>query len=270
MLSDLLAAMVASARRAARVREVSLEAGAFEQLVSAQTPRADAFRAALRRPGIRVIAECKRRSPSRGILRREYDPAAIASAYEASGAAAISVLTEATFFDGSLDHLRAVRAATSLPILRKDFIVTAFQIAEARAAGADAVLLIVAALDRSTFVSLLGTARAAGLAALVEVHDRAELQLALDGGADTIGVNSRDLRTLEVSPSVFDVLAPEIPAGVVAVAESGLRTGDDVRRLKDLRYDAFLIGERFMTSAEPGAALADLRRSADARLEAQR
>ena len=191
------------------------------------------FRATLRAPGVRIIAECKRRSPSRGVLRRDYDAVAIARWYAAGGAAALSVLTEPTFFDGTLDHLRAVREAVDLPILRKDFIVTEFQIAEARAAGADAVLLIVAALGDPELEHLIVYARQLDLAALVEVHDAEELRRALDAGADLVGVNSRNLRTLEVSGAVFTALAGQLPPGVTAVAESGLKSADDLRRLHD-------------------------------------
>jgi indole-3-glycerol phosphate synthase len=254
-MSDVLSAIVAAARKSALERE-RRASGTTTRVVAARTP--GSLIASLRAPGVRVIAEAKRRSPSRGILRDDYDPAAIARAYEASGAAAVSVLTEPTFFDGSLDHLRAVRAAVSLPILRKDFVVTPFQIEEAAASGADAVLLIAAALGAPELTTLLAAARTGGLDALVEVHDRAELDRALESGAAIVGVNSRNLRTLDVDVRVFDALAPHLPDGVVAVAESGLKAGADVARLRSLRYDAFLIGERFMGSADPGAALAAL------------
>jgi indole-3-glycerol phosphate synthase len=257
-MSDVLAAVTGAARRAAAERARSPQVRELEWEAATRHPRGREFREALGGSTPRVIAECKRRSPSRGVLRQSYDPAAIARGYEAAGAAAISVLTEPTFFDGSLDHLRTVRASVSLPLLRKDFIVSDFQILEARAAGADAVLLIVAALDDEALVHLLARARDAGLAALVEVHSEDEMQRAIAGGADVIGVNSRDLRSLEVSLAVFDRLAPLAPADVVLVAESGLRSGRDLTRLKALRYDAFLIGERFMTAAQPGAALAAL------------
>jgi indole-3-glycerol phosphate synthase len=269
---DLLRTVTAAARRAAAVRADraahGADAAAFDRAVDAATPRGAAFVAALRQPGIRVIAECKRRSPSRGVLRRDYDAAAVARSYEAAGAAAISVLTEPTFFDGSLDHLREVRAAVDLRLLRKDFIVTPFQIREARAAGADAVLLIVAALAGDELRTLLRGAADAGLAALVEVHDRAELERAVDAGAGdagavVVGVNSRNLRTLEVDTRVFDEVAARMPAGVVAVAESGLRSGDDLARLHALRYDAFLVGERLVAEPDPGAALAALRLAAE-------
>ncbi len=189
---------------------------------------------------------------------------AIARGYETAGAAAISVLTEPTFFDGSLDDLRAVRAAVRCPLLRKDFIVTPYQIAEAAAAGADAVLLIVAALDDAQLAALAATARQYGLAALVEVHDQAELVRALGAGARVVGVNSRNLRTLAVDTGVFDTLGRQIAPGLVAVAESGLRNPEDLRRLHLVRFDAFLIGERFMTAPDPGAALAELRAAAGA------
>jgi len=256
MSGDLLSAVVAGARRAAELREQS--GGAVLRAADERRPRGDAFRATLRAPGVRIIAECKRRSPSRGVLRRDYDPVAIARSYAAGGAAALSVLTEPTFFDGALDHLRAVREAVELPILRKDFIVSEFQIAEARAAGADAVLLIVAALGDPELERLIAHARRTGLAPLVEVHDADELRRALGAGADLIGVNSRNLRTLEVSGAIFATLAGQLPPGVTAVAESGLRSADDLRRLREVRYDAFLIGERFMTEPDPGAALAAL------------
>jgi indole-3-glycerol phosphate synthase len=258
--ADLLQTIVAAARRSAAVRAAHAEARPEPDLV--REPRGDQFEASLRSSGIRIIAECKRRSPSRGVLRRDYDPAAIAVEYERAGAAAISVLTEPTFFSGSLDHLRAVRAAVALPVLRKDFIVTDFQVLEAAHAGADAILLIVGALDSTQLAALIARARALKLAALVEVHDRAELEIALGANATIVGVNSRNLRTLDVDIEVFDELAPLIPAGVLAIAESGLRAPADLARLRSGRYDAFLIGERLMTETSPGAALEALRHAA--------
>jgi indole-3-glycerol phosphate synthase len=260
--ADLLNACVASARRSAEERARSGEP-AVRQAAAARAARGAAFRAGLTAPGVRVIAECKRRSPSRGVIRHDYDPAAIASVYQGAGAAAISVLTEPTFFDGSLDHLRAVREAVSLPLLRKDFIVSEFQILEARAFGADAVLLIVAALDPAELARLVAFAGAEGMAALVEVHDRTELDTAVAAGAVAIGVNSRNLRTLEMTPAIFEELAPLMPSGVIAVAESGIRTPADIGHLRALGYSAFLIGERFMSDADPGAALAALRTEAE-------
>lgn len=256
MTGDLLETIVAAARRSADERARVVSRGMLERTVAGYRPNGTAFVASLNAPGIRVIAECKRRSPSRGILREQYEPATIAKSYALAGAAAISVLTEPTFFDGSLDHLRAVRAAVDVPLLRKDFIVTDYQVVEAAAAGADAVLLIVAALDDGALMRLLGEAAALGLAALVEVHDEHELQRAVQAGAAIIGVNSRNLKTLQLDGTVLDRIAPMMPYGVTAVAESGLRTGADLRRLHGAGYHAFLIGERFMQSDVPGAALA--------------
>jgi indole-3-glycerol phosphate synthase len=240
------------------VREEVRPRGAVERSILRQ-PRGDAFVAALTQTAApRVIAECKRRSPSRGILRQDYDAAAHAASYAAAGAAAISVLTEPTFFDGSPDHLAAVRAAVEIPVLRKDFIVTDYQLVEAAALGADAALLIVGALDDGRLSALLSTCRSLGLAALVEVHDAAEAARAARAGADIIGVNSRNLRTLAVDPAVHDAVASALP-GVVKVAESGLRTRADLDRLAAAGYDAFLVGERLITKDDPGAALRELR-----------
>jgi indole-3-glycerol phosphate synthase len=261
--ADLLATIVAATRRIVEVREAreptSLLAGRAEQ----REPTPGRFRAAVARPGrMNVIAECKRRSPSRGVLRPDYDAAAIAREYADAGAVAISVLTEPTFFDGSLDDLQAVRALVDTPLLRKDFIVSDYQLLEARAAGADAVLLIAAALTTAELQTLSRRAEALGLEALVEVHDAGELMRALDAGAQIIGVNNRDLRTLIVDVQASEQLIARIPSGVVAVSESGLRTADDLRRLAGLGYRAFLIGERFMVEDSPGRALRALLKAA--------
>ncbi len=260
MTGNFLAAVVAGAKRAAEERARAAKAGALDRAAAAWQPRGSVFARALAAPGVRIIAECKRRSPSRGILRAAYDPVAIARANADAGAAAISVLTEPTFFDGSLDDLRAVREAvkTTATLLRKDFIATDVQLVEARAAGADAVLLIVAACDDPTLRRLMARAFELDLAALVEVHDGDELSRAVDAGAAIIGVNSRNLRTLEVDPSVFELLAGRVPAGGVVVAESGLGRGADLVRLLSLGYHAFLIGERFVTADDPGQALRDV------------
>jgi indole-3-glycerol phosphate synthase len=183
---------------------------------------------------------------------------AIAIGYAEAGAAAISVLTEPTFFDGSLDHLTAVRAAVDVPVLRKDFVVSEYQLLEAKAAGADAVLLIVAALRPAELKVLHDHARRHGLDVLVEVHDATELAIAIDAGARVIGVNNRNLRTLAVDVHASENLIARMPADVIAVSESGLKSANDLVRLKALGYRAFLIGERFMTAADPGAALANL------------
>ena len=236
--------------------------------VTGADPRRDRFQAALAAKGeLNVIAECKRRSPSRGILRMDYDPAAIARGYAAAGAAAISVLTEPTFFDGSLDDLRLVRAAVDVPVLRKDFIVDEYQLLEARAACADAILLIVAVLTDRRLQQLMSAADGLGLATLVEVHDGVELERALEAGARMVGVNSRNLKTLGVDTGILTDLARRIPSDVVAVAESGLRTRADLARARDAGYRACLIGESLMTAPDPGAALAALRAPDDTSTE---
>jgi indole-3-glycerol phosphate synthase len=238
---------------------------AVARAASDRRPDGRRFHEAIARAGrLNVIAECKRRSPARGVLAARYAPGEIAHGYTRAGAAAISVLTEPTFFDGDLAHLQAVRAATALPLLRKDFILDEYQLYEARAAGADAVLLIVAMLDETALLRLARCAGDLGLAALVEVHSSRELSIASDAGADIIGVNSRDLRTLSVDPRVCERLAEKAPRGSVLVAESGIRSRDDVDRLAAAGYHAFLIGERLMTAADPAAALAGLIGRADA------
>lgn len=253
MTSSLLDAIVAASRRGSAEREARVP---LTGLAGRRPARPGAFRKALESgPVPRVIAECKRRSPSRGVLREAYDPAAIAASYEEAGAAAISVLTEPTFFDGDLDHLRAVRAAVGVPILRKDFVVAPYQMAEAADAGADAVLLIVAALDNGALKELISAAADYGLDALVETHDEQEIDRALAAGARIVGVNSRDLHTLAVDPGVPAALAARIPKDVIAVAESGIRDGGAIAALNAAGYQACLIGERLMASDDPGQAL---------------
>lgn len=259
---DLLATIVAATTRAVvvRSREVPLDLLEKRATDDGRQPRGEAFERALRETAApRVIAECKRRSPSRGILRADYDPAAHARAYEGAGAAAISVLTEPTFFDGALEHLRAVRGAVRVPVLRKDFIVSQYQLAEAVANGADAVLLIVSALDDRQLRELLESAHKLGLACLVEVHDTAETTRALEAGARVVGVNSRNLRTLTVDMRVLETAATLLPKSVTAVAESGIRSTEDLAGLSAAGYRAFLVGERLMTQPDPGAALKTLR-----------
>jgi indole-3-glycerol phosphate synthase/phosphoribosylanthranilate isomerase len=225
---------------------------------------------ALTRPGrVNVIAEFKRRSPSRGLIREDLHPVGVAQSYEVAGAAALSVLTEEQFFGGTLGDLREAHAATLLPTLRKDFVVEPYQVWEAWQAGADAVLLIVAALPGRELGRLLQTADEAGIEALVEVHDEAELDRALRAGARLVGVNNRDLRTMKVDLGTSLALAERIPDEVVAVAESGLRTGADIRRLRDVGFDAFLVGEHLMLAADPGQALEELIREAGALPRAQ-
>ena len=258
---DLLQTIVAATKRSVEVRARRRPLGEIERLAKEASPRGEAFVAALSmRPRLNVIAECKGRSPSRGVLRRDYDPPLVASGYARAGAAAISILTEPTFFDGSLDHLRAVDAAVDLPLLCKDFIVSEYQLLEARAAGADAVLVIVAALDDRALKQLIATASRLDLTTLVEVHDTDEQTRALDAGARVIGVNNRNLRTLEVDLEVPYALISRMPGDIVSVAESGLRTIGDLIRLREAGYDAFLIGEALMTRPNPGEALRSLLR----------
>jgi indole-3-glycerol phosphate synthase len=257
--ADLLETIVAATLRIVEVRHAREPIAVLAGRAEARAMQPGRFRKAIgNAAGLNVIAECKRRSPSRGVLRADYDPAAIAASYAAAGAAAISVLTEPTFFDGSLDHLQAVREVTTVPLLRKDFVVSEYQLLEAKAAGADAVLLIVAALDARALVALRARAGALGLDTLIEVHDAEELDRAIDAGADIVGVNNRNLRTLVVDVHASEALIDRVPRGVVAVSESGLRTADDLLRLRAMGYGAFLIGERFVTTADPGATLAAL------------
>jgi indole-3-glycerol phosphate synthase len=253
---DLLEAIVAGTRHIVAERRAREPLALLERRARAAAPRGTLFEERLGRSDVvNVIAECKRRSPSKGVLAADYDPVAIARRYAEGGAAAISVLTEPTFFDGALEHLTAVRAAVDVPVLRKDFVVEEYQIAEARAAGADAVLLIVAALDQPTLVDLQRRAWDRGLAALVEVHDDEELTRAIEAGARVIGVNNRNLRTLAVDVEASSRLAARMPPSVIAVSESGLRSRADVDRLSAAGYRAFLIGERFMTDPHLADAL---------------
>ncbi|CAA9411594.1 MAG: Indole-3-glycerol phosphate synthase [uncultured Propionibacteriaceae bacterium] len=211
-----------------------------------------------RGPGVAVIAEVKRSSPSKGPLADIADPAALASEYEAGGAAAISVLTEGRRFGGSLDDLIRVRNAVSVPVLRKDFIVSAYQLFEARAAGADLVLLIVAALGDSELVALIERAQSIGLTPLVEVHSEPEIERALAAGAKIIGVNARNLQTLEVDPTTFARLAPKIPDPIIRIAESGVRGPHDVIELARAGADVVLVGEALVTGRNPRNGVADL------------
>lgn len=248
-----------SGLRSAGGRDAGL--GALEAAAAGHTPRgfcSGLRRAARDRIALAVIAELKKASPSKGLIRADFRPSELARDLEQAGAAALSVLTDEQFFQGSLDYLREASSNSSLPCLRKDFIVDELQIVEARANRADAILLIVAALDQKELVSLVGVARSYGLDVLCEVHDENELQRALDAGCDLIGVNSRNLRTFEVNLETAFRLAEKIPATCVRVAESGIRSGTDIVRLRSAGYDAFLIGESLMKADRPGEALAKL------------
>ena len=253
---DLLRAIVTATERIVAIRRAREPQAALEARAANATPDGPRFEQELGRPGrVNVIAECKRRSPSKGVLTEHYDPARIAELYAQGGAVAISVLTEPTFFDGALDHLEAVRQRVKLPLLRKDFVVDDYQVLEARAAGADAVLLIVAALEQAQLERLQRSAWNAGLAVLVEVHDEIELARAIDSGARLIGVNNRNLRTLQVDVGSSARLAARIPPSAISVSESGLRTREDLDRLSAAGFRAFLIGERLMRDPDPAGAL---------------
>lgn len=213
------------------------------------------FVAAIRAKQPAVIAEIKRASPSKGVLREDFDPAAIARSYERAGAACLSVLTDAQFFQGAAEHLVAARAACRLPVLRKDFVIDPYQVHEARALGADCILLIAACLTGPGMQALEDCATAAGLAVLVEVHDGKELEAALGLRTPLIGINNRDLRTFDTRLETTLGLLGDIPAGRIVVTESGIAAQADVRRLREHGVHAFLVGEAFMRAADPGIAL---------------
>ena len=256
---NVLAELVDSTRDAVRRRRSDVPLAALERACAARAGDERGFREALAAPGVlSVIAEHKRRSPSAGSIREGTELAEVVGAYQRGGAAALSVLTEETRFGGSLDDLRAARRASSLPILRKDFIVEPYQVYEAAAAGADAVLLIVAALGERELRELHGLALALGLDPLVEVHDRAELERAAALGAATVGINNRDLATLQVDLGrTFELLA-SVPDGVVVVAESGFRTRGELDQLAGAGVDAVLIGEALMRAGDIEAACREL------------
>jgi len=258
-------ARVAESKRGADLRDL-------ERRAARHVPRG--FRRALKNPHfsqnqgevgypkdrIAVIAELKKASPSKGLIRASFNPVELAQELQAAGAAALSVLTDEEFFQGSLGNLREASAAVSIPCLRKDFIVDEFQLVEARANAADAVLLIVAALTAEELPRLVAAGRACGLDVLCEVHGAQELTCALEAGCDLIGVNSRDLRTFKVDLETAFLLADRFPKNVVRVAESGIHSAEDVARLRAAGYDAFLIGEALMRAERPGEALRELMR----------
>lgn len=260
-----LDSILAATRQRLFQRRHSVDRRALEQAAEKHTPRG--FRKHLiqaSQDGIAVIAELKKASPSKGLIRADFHPTELARELERAGAAALSVLTDEQFFQGSLDYLREASAATRLPCLRKDFIVDDFQIVEARANRADAILLIVAALDQKELVSLARKAQEHDLDVLCEAHDEQELERALDAGCTIIGINSRDLHTFEVTLDTALRLAEKIPPGYLRVAESGIHTGEDVARLRAAGYQAFLIGESLMKQARPGEALKNLMEEARA------
>jgi indole-3-glycerol phosphate synthase len=240
---------------AVRQRETPLER--LKEIAS-RAPSPKDVMAAFSGTEVAVIAEVKRASPSKGAMAAIADPAALAADYEAGGARIISVLTEQRRFGGSLDDLAAVRDAVAVPVLRKDFIVSSYQLWEARAFGADLALLIVAALEQIALVSLVERAMSIGLVPLVEVHTRAELDRAIDAGATVLGINARNLATLEVNRGVFAELAPCVPPGVIKIAESGVRGPHDLLAYAAAGADAVLVGESLVTGKDPRSAVADL------------
>jgi indole-3-glycerol phosphate synthase len=238
-------------------REQRVPLDALKERATRAVPALDAY-ARLRQPGVSVIAEVKRASPSAGALANIDDPASLAREYESGGACAVSVLTEQRRFNGTLEDLVAVRAAVDVPVLRKDFVVTPYQVWEARAHGADIVLLIVAALDQNALVSLVERTESLGMTALVEVHDEEEARRAADCGARVVGVNARDLKTLEVDRDVFARVAPLLPNQVVKIAESGVRGPRDVIAYAGAGADAVLVGEGLVRHDDPRQAVAEL------------
>ncbi|NHA67223.1 indole-3-glycerol phosphate synthase TrpC [Phycicoccus flavus] len=255
-MSTVLEEIVAGVREDLADRERSVPLDALRRVVADSTPPALDAEAVLRRPGLSLVAEVKRSSPSKGALSDIPDPAALALAYADGGASAISVLTERRRFGGSLADLDQVRAAVDVPVLRKDFVVTEYQVWEARAHGADIVLLIVAALEDPLLRDLLATVRGLGMTALVEVHDEDETQRALDAGASVVGVNARDLKTLQVHPDTFSRLRPLVPSGVVTVAESGITGPQDAASYAAQGADVVLVGEALVRTGDPRGAAA--------------
>jgi indole-3-glycerol phosphate synthase len=256
-VDSVLADIVAGVQQDVAARQAAVPLDVLKQRVASAPAAIDAL-AALRAPGVGVIAEVKRRSPSRGSLATIDDPAALAAAYQAGGARMISVLTEERRFEGSLADLDSVRAAVRVPVLRKDFVVGSYQVHEARAHGADAVLLIVAALEQPVLIGLRERVESLGMTALVEVHTEEEASRALDAGAQVIGVNARNLHTLDVDRSTFERIAPGLPTSVVKVAESGVRGPLDLIEYAAAGADAVLVGESLVTGADPRHAVAEL------------
>lgn len=254
---DILARIVERKREECEIKRKLRSS--LEQNASYQTAQRRDFEKALRAKPPAIIAEIKKASPSKGVISPDFNPALQAQRYFAGGAAALSVLTDKDFFQGSLSDLKTARASAFLPVLRKDFTIDEIDVIEAAAAGADAILLIAAILSVDEMIRLRELAESYSMAALVEVHDGEELKMAADSGARIIGVNNRDLKTFEVRLETSEELAARIPSGAVKVAESGIHSGADVRRLRTAGFGAFLVGEHLMREADPGAALQTLR-----------
>ena len=260
-MSDILQKIVAVKREEVAAARASRDLPSLRRDAEALGGQRDfvaGLRAGMQERGAAVIAEVKKASPSKGVLRADFRPAEIAASYERHGAAALSVLTDAPFFQGSRVALEAARAACALPVLRKDFMIDAYQLFEARAMGADCILLIAAILDDVELAAFEATAQALGMAVLVEVHDEAELERALRLRTPLVGINNRNLRTFEVSLDTTLAMLPRVPAGRLVVSESGIHAPGDVARLRAAGVHAYLVGEAFMRAPDPGVALASL------------
>jgi len=256
-MAEILATIAHHAREEVARRRRAMPLAALRDRPLFQAP-ARGFAKSLKGPGRRIIAEVKRASPSKGLIREDFDPLAIALEYASHGASAISVLTEERFFQGSLLYLERIHGAVSLPLLRKDFILDPYQLTEAKSYGADGVLLIAALLDPALMGELREQAAALALDTLIEVHGEAELEAALRAGADLVGINNRDLKTFEVDLATTERLAPLVPAGVPAVCESGIDGVEQIRRVEKLGIHVFLIGESLMRAPRPGEKLQEL------------
>lgn len=256
-MPSILDQIVAGVRADVAARQEALSFDEMKAGAAAAAPACDAL-AVLKAPGVGVIAEVKRCSPSRGALASILDPASLAAEYQAGGARMISVVTEQRHFGGSLTDLDAVRARVQVPLLRKDFVVCSYQVHEARAHGADAVLLLVAALDQNTLIGLRERIESLGMTAIVEAHTEDEASRALDAGALVIGVNARNLQTFDVDRSTFERIAPGLPSGIVKIAESGVRGPRDLIEYAAAGADAVLVGEGLVTRADPRHAVAEL------------
>ena len=259
---SILAEIIAHKRQEVAANRVVMPLAAMQARAAASSPARD-FPAAVAGPPVRIIAEVKRASPARGVIRLDADPAAAARAYEAAGAAAVSVLTDRRYFNGSAEDLQAVRAAVGLPVLRKDFVVDVYQIYEARALGADAVLLIAGSIPTGDLAALGRLALDLGMTPLYEAHVEAEVDEVLACGARVVGINNRDLKTLTVDLGTTARLRPRIPAGVVVISESGIETPDDVARVCRAGINAILVGTALMASPDPSAHLGALRAAAE-------
>jgi len=258
---DILERILARKRAELEIARAAVPLAEMQRRAAAAPPARDfvgALRAQIAAGRPAVIAEMKRASPSKGLLRENFDPAAIARGYEAGGAACLSVLTDRDFFQGDPSHLQAARGACRLPVLRKDFITEPYQVHEARALGADCILLIAAALARQDMLGLEASARSLGMAVLVEVHDAAELEAALGLQTPLLGINNRDLRSFETRLETTLELLPRIPEGRIVVSESGIAGRPEIARLRNQGVQAFLVGEALMRAADPGRALMEL------------